>query len=279
MSDEAGVAGGEAGGEASGGSVEPTHWTDGFGDDLNNMVTNKGWETPMDLAKSYAALEKFHGVDEKHLMKMPGTPEEFGEVYSRLGRPDEAAGYNVEMPEGSSDQDKALAEFYKGLGFDLGLNQKQFDAMLGGIDEYSKQQMERWNQAKELQNRQDLDKLKEEEWGSAFDENVVKANQAMKRFGVDDDMKAALEDAMGKAAALKLFAEIGKGMGEAEMPGISSGAESGATEKAPALARLAEMEGDQNTVKILNDKSHPSHQAVKRERSNLYNIAYGGESG
>lgn len=81
------------------------------------------------MVKGYHNAVSMIGKDK---IVMPETDEQFSEVYGRLGRPDEASGYELTAPEGVADDQKFDEEFDTSLKtamHGLGLNGKQAQGM------------------------------------------------------------------------------------------------------------------------------------------------------
>lgn len=250
---------------------EPTAWTEGFDENLMNMVTNKGWENPSDLATSYMELEKFRGVDEKHLIKLPGGEEGWDDVYTKLGRPEAPDGYELGFEVNETNQ--AHAEFLKSTAHKLGLNQKQLSDLVEAQDSFYAEREEFLENARQVEDKNSLQKLRDEEWGSKYEDNLSQAREAAKRFGVDESKLDAMCEVMGSADTMKFFAEIGKAMGEAQVPAVEQGG-AGQMDKSRALAKVAELKMDNNFTKALGDPSHPGHKDAKAQWDNLFAIAY-----
>lgn len=197
-------------------------WYDGLGlkDEDVGYIQNKKWQSPIDVITGYKNLEKFHGVPADQLIKLPkdfNDEKAMGEVYNRLGRPDNPDGYEYKAADGIK-LDEGRMKWTSSLSHKLGLNKAQYKALIdatieyeGGIASEAQKEIERIT-------GEQLEGLKKE-WGNAFTEREELGKRAVRAFLPGDaDQKSALmesiEGAIGTAAMLKLFANIGEKMGE-----------------------------------------------------------------
>ena len=192
-------------------------WSEGLDEETRSYVTNKGWKEPTDILSSYRHLEKFAGGS-KSLVEIPGENADEAArnaFYSRLGRPDAADKYEIKMPEGASPE---MTEWFKGAAFKHGLTQKQaeslyteFNGMTGTLGQQMQEQAARNSEA-------ELKALKGE-WGQAYDKMVDSGRRAVAALGYDQASLSALEEKMGTAEMMKMFAKVGSKMGEDEFVG------------------------------------------------------------
>ena len=218
----------EAAPEATEVAVEGTPWTEGLGEDAQGYVENKGWTGAEQMLDSYRNLEKSMGTPPDQLLHLPkedAGAEEWGTVYSKLGRPATAAEYELtgpEVPEGAIDLTGDLREW----AHEAGLSQRQaatiyekYNSRLGELVTEQQQQVDEQAQGEEV--------ALKKEWGTAWDENIAAATRFRQRFGIDDATVGKLEQALGLRGVLELSAQIGRGLGEHQMP---SGQEDGGSE-------------------------------------------------
>ena len=112
--------------------VAAPNWLDGADEVTVGYVQNKGWEKPTQVLESYRNLEKLMGADRAGntviLPKPDATPEEFGKFYDRLGRPSDAAGYKLQVPQGG---DPEFAKIAGNWFHESGLTAKQGEELAG----------------------------------------------------------------------------------------------------------------------------------------------------
>jgi hypothetical protein len=193
-------------------------WTEGMSEESQGFVENKGWKNADQALESYRSLETAMRTPADQLLRLPkeGDSEAWGEVYNRMGRPEEPSGYKFEdndVPDGGFGLRENLREW----AHKAGLSQNQASAILEGYHERIVElggEME--SQKAEQRTADDLALRKE--WGGAWEENVSAGRLFRQRFGIDGDMMDKLEDALGYRGVLELSASIGRGLGEHGMP-------------------------------------------------------------
>lgn len=280
---EAGQAQGQGAPPASGNNDKP--WYDGLGlkDEDVGYIQNKKWSSPVDVITGYKNLEKFHGVPADQLIKLPkdfADEKAMGEVYNRLGRPENKDGYEFKAPEGIKlDEDRM--NWAKEVSHKIGLNKAQHAALIQATLEYEGGLMSEAEKEIQRITGEQLEGLKKE-WGDAFPEREALGKRAVKAFLPGDaDQKAALmnsiESAIGTAAMLKLFANIGEKMGEDKIHSSNDGDRPfGYT---PQQAK-ADIESLMNELKDPNnrDRLNAYNQGKGKDYDNmvrLQKIAYG----
>lgn len=232
---------GNPGGQAPAGSGAPTDgqagqsWYGAFPEDVRGFVENKGWKDPSDAITGYINLEKFLGADKAGrglvLPKDDATPDEWGQVYDRLGRPKSADEYKLPVPEGDTGE---FAKVAAGKFHELGLTAKQAESLANWYNEQSQAMAtSRMNQAG-VNAEQQMAQL-QQEWGKEYDTNIEAGRRAARQFGVGEEMLVKMEDALGTGEMLKFFAKIGRGMGE---DSFVSGEGSGKFGMSPEAARV-----------------------------------------
>lgn len=199
-------------------------WYDGVDADTIGYLQNKKWDAndgPRKVLEGYRNLEKLHGVPAEQILKLPtdDNPEAWSSVYSRLGRPETPDKYgmdNIKVPEGVSLDTDRIA-FFDSIMHKHGLSTAQRNNLVNSFIDYEQGiSAERAKETEQIQAEQ-LGILKKE-WGSKYDQRVALANQAFRSFlpdGVDkDQLSSFLENGLGSAIAVKLFANIADRMGE-----------------------------------------------------------------
>ena len=224
---------------------EVPSWTAGFAEDAQGYVENKGWKGADQMLDSYRNLEKAMGAPGDQVLHLPKNAEDaeaWGAVYSKLGRPEDASGYELngpEVPEGGLDLTPDLANWAYEAGLSKTQAQSIFEKYNGRVEqavqEHENQRLEQAS-ADEAALRKD--------WGGAWEENVAAGSRFRQKFGINDATMNKLEDALGFRGVLELAAEIGRGLGEHQ--GMPSGEDSGAGSQfgmtpAAAKAKIAEL--------------------------------------
>lgn len=212
-------------------AANSANWYDSINDaDLRGYVQNKGWSDPVELATGYRNLEKLLGGEKLPMPKGETDAEGWGRVYDALGRPKDATGYKLALPEGA---DPAFAQAAAGKFHELGLNAKQASALAEWWNGQAATVTQAQAQAQSQATERDISGLRQE-WGQAFDENVEMGRRAAAQFGLDQVKLTAMENAIGTGELLKLMAQVGRGLGEDKFVGSDSRTSFGLT---PAAAK------------------------------------------
>ena len=162
---------------------------------------------------------------------MPGkdaTPEQWGEFYKQVGRPDAPEGYELPVPEGD---DGAFAKQASGWMHEAGLSKDQAAKLAVKWNELAATQQAAQTkaeadaaQAQHVKNTTEAAELKTA-WGQNFDANMHFAKQAATQFlpeGKAADVIAAVESKLGYKATIEFLHNIGKGLAEHDAAGLGS---------------------------------------------------------
>lgn len=264
------AAAGHSGAPAGNQGGQGQDWTSSLSDDLRGYVQNKGFKDPANILESYRNLEKFHGVPQERLLRLPEKEDdpEWNGIYERLGRPKEAKEYQIKVPEKMGDP--KFAEWAKGTFHELGLSKKQAEKLA-----------EKWNgyigntlAERDQQYQHDLaqqDKNLQSEWGQAYSQNVEIAKNAAAKFGIDAQTIDKLEQSMGFAGVMKFMHRIGAGLGEHNFVGDNGKAPGVLTPEA-ARNEISRLMQDSDFAKRLSNDDAEAKQKWDR----LHQQAYGG---
>lgn len=223
--------------------AQPQTWYSGFGDEsLRGYLETKGFKDPSALAESYRNLEKLRGVPENELARIPkeGDAEAWNAFYNRLGRPENAAGYELPIPDGD---DGVFAKQAAEWMHEAGLTPAQAKMLAGKNNEFLAAQIKAHQDQQAIESDRQMSELKTE-WGQAYEQNTEIARRAAKQFGLTDEMLSGIEDAIGTKQLMVLFNNIGQGLGEHKAQGIGSGDSSFKLSPAAAQERIKQLQAD-----------------------------------
>lgn len=256
-------------------------WYDTFKDaDTKTWLTNykDAYPDPESLAVKAYNLEKFIGAEKSGrgvVLPKPDAPAEewaaFHKKYS--GVPATPDGYKV-APELAADP---VVKEFRAEAHKLGVPAQHFENLLtwyvgkmktigdAQIGDFSVQSEKEWGE------------LKVEWQGIEFDKNVELGRRAAKSFIPHEtpeqlaESMNKIEGALGTKATMKLWASIGKGMGEHEMVGgEGGGAMGGGMTPEGARIRISELKADKEWA-----ASYAKGDADKKaEWDRLHVIAY-----
>lgn len=226
------------------------------------------------LAKSYTELEKSVGGR----VKVPGAdakPEEWGEFYNKVGRPETPDKYEYKaptLPEGVRWPAEAEAAF-KPVAHQLGLTSKQVQ----GLMEFIGADATANHQARAQATAAAQGELKNE-WGANYDKNLALTQRAFKELtdGGKDPIAEVLKETGLHAdpRVLRFFHKLGLQLGEENIvKPEGAGAEA---EVGDALGKIAAIRN--NKEHAFHDPSKAGHKEAVAEMNKLYTIAYPGNA-
>ena len=231
--------------------AQQAQWFDAFPEDVRGLVQTKGWQSPVDAIQSYTNLEKFLGAAKAGrglvVPKDDASPDEWGQLYDKLGRPKSPDEYKLPIPEGDTGEmsKAAAAKFHE-----LGLTAKQAENLASWWNEQSQAAIAAQQNTVAQSAEQQMAQL-QQEWGKDFDANIEAGRRAARQFGVGEEMLTKMENALGTKEMLQFFAKVGKGMGEDNFVDGKGSSGFGMSPEA-ARVRISQLKGDPDwTAKYL----------------------------
>ena len=188
------------------GASDNLDWKSSLSEDLRNDPTLSNFKDVESLAKTVVHQQKAMG----NRVPIPKTDEERAELYGKLGRPEEANGYEINVPSELDPyfSEESLGEF-RTVAHNIGLSQQQVNALIeyqsGAI------QGELQNEPSHLaaQKIETEDALKSE-WGAEYQRNINAAQRALQVYGDEDIIELMNTSAGNHPAVVKMFARLGK---------------------------------------------------------------------
>lgn len=275
------AAGDSAGAAGSGSAVAPFYESFADAELKTNPSIVQNFKTPEDLAKAYVNLEKRFGIDPNRRVDLPtdlNDKDGMRAVYAKLGLPENADGYGLQLAADASEADKAfltdaLTSFHE-IGLPAG--------MAKGVFEFWMKKVGEANTAAEAQGQELIRTGKDalqKDFGGAFDSRVKEIRGLIAKEGGEELAKAFEGDALFRYPQLaKMLGKVLDRMAEPGAPGGQSGdAYTGERALTPtqASAALRVLEADPVKSKALMDGSHPMHRAVLDERRRLLELRDG----
>jgi hypothetical protein len=250
-------------------------WLDSLGlpTELRTHPTLETVKSPEGLIKSYIDTHAMVG-NRIPIPKDDADDEAWAEVYTKLGRPDDAAGYEFPtegLPE-NIQVDEQMVEAFREEAHRLGLNKQQAAALYRFELQRGSEAMERIDQQRVEARKQAEDELRKE-FGNAFDQEIRLAKGAVAKFGGDELSAMLDETGLGDNPHLvRAFAKIGRAIAEDEILG------EGAHAKTMHTARSAKEEIDRlENDREFQRKLHGGDAEAKRLWEELFSAAYPGE--
>lgn len=245
---------------------------DGFSDELKGYAQNKGWKNWQETAEGYRQLESLRGVPEDRLLKLPeklDDAEAMKPVWKRLGVPEKAEEYQLEVPEG---QDKSFAEWAKGLFHKHNVPRAAAEAM---VKEWNAKVMGEGEEATKAMaaERATAEATLKEAWGQAYDKKLAVIDGAAEKLGMDQKQLLALREAMGPVAAMKFMNNIAERLGEDNFVSSDKAASfNGVMSPEQAQAEIAGLKKDTDFVK----RYTAGDSEAKAKWNRLHQLAYPG---
>ena len=218
-----------------------------------------------DHTKFYEKLQSVPGV-----VKLPedSDSEAWGQVYNRLGRPENPDGYKIEPPEGVP-VDHTFVDNFKKTAHEIGLTNKQVQALTQWETERTTQYYEALQQQKEYGEAQ-----LREKWGDDYSNRIKGAKAAAKLLG-EKYPEAVAELVNGPSgnnpALLEILSNHYQNLQEEGHVGDVSSIQYG-TSSEEAKMQIEEITSNQQHPYF--NASDPEHDAAVQKVQRLYRIAY-----
>ena len=157
----------------------PASWKNSISEEFRNDPNIEKFTEIDALAKSYINATRMIGQDKVAVPNKNSTEDQWNEVYSKLGRPESADKYALNIESEVVTMDEGAIKSFAEQSHKLGLNNKQAQ----GILEFYKNNME--SSAKQATVNTETAQAQAEtelraEWGKEFDSNVSKASALAK---------------------------------------------------------------------------------------------------
>lgn len=146
------------------------------------------------------------------------------ELEGKTTVPDSPDAYQLPVPDG---QDAAFAIEAAKWMHEAGVPAAQAQVLAEKWNEYAASQQQAAEVERQNQSDADMSAL-QKEWGSQFDANAELGRRAVRTFGIEEDSIEKISLALGDAETLRLFARIGKNLGEGTLNPSSSAPTAGA---------------------------------------------------
>ena len=214
------------------------------------------------LAKSYINATKMIGQDKVAVPNKNSTEDQWNEVYDKLGRPESADKYSLDVKSDTVPIDEGSIKQFADNAHKLGLNQKQAE----GILDFYKTNMEGMAQQSQVDTEtaqaQSAQELRQE-WGREFDTNVKKAGALAKANMNPDILDMELKNGMrvgDHPEIIKGFAKIAGMMSEDNI----------VTTESEQVNSSKDIESEISTITNNTDgpywnKRHPDHDKTVQQ--------------
>ena len=238
-------------------------------DEYRQFVDNKGWKNADDALKSYVNLEKQIGQDR---IALPSDGDDVAnwEGWQRLGTPETADGYELNVPEGYQDYSSELSDWFRQEAHTAKVPAHMAQRL---HDAYVQRMMDSQSNAV-LDQQRELEDWKNEikkEYGTAYDEKVGMARRAVRAFGSEELSNLLDNSGLGShPEMIRAFAKIGAELSTGQQ--FKDAEEAGSFGMTPEDAR-GEIARIRNHSGLM-DKGDPEHRVLNERLTQLYGVAY-----
>ena len=265
-------------------------WYSGFDPETQNYITSRGLADKdpstafLETAKAHQEAQAYIGVPKEQLLKLPkadAPPEEWDEVYAKLGYSKNADDYKLEglKRADGTDVDNAFKDFVRAQATELKLS----PAATAKLGEAMLKQQESGTAAQTAAQTADATKALEQlrqSWGANYEANRVIADNAyaamMTAAGFDQTrMTAAIQklgETTGRVEVMQMLLAVGQQLGEDKFVGGGGpGGGLGPRNAEQAVARIAELKQDSTYIA----RYLAGGVAEAKEMNDLHTLAYG----
>ena len=162
----------------SGGDT-PASWKNSISEEFRNDPNIEKFTEIDALAKSYINATRMIGQDKVAVPNKNSTEDQWNEVYSKLGRPESADKYALNIESEAVVMDEGAIKSFAEQSHKLGLNNTQAQGILEFYKNNMESNMQRATVDTETAQAQAETELRAE-WGKEFDSNVSKASALAK---------------------------------------------------------------------------------------------------
>ena len=241
-------------------------WRDSIPDEIRGHKSLEHINDVGALAKSYVHAQSMIGADKVAIPGKHATPDDWREVYQRLGMPQDAEGYQIShnLPEGS-EVNEEMASWFSNAAFEAGLTTQQAQALANQWNAMSAQGAEM--QEIDYQARvQEVESELRREYGQAFEDRMALGNGVIEQFGASELLEVQMADGTllgDHPDVIRLMSNIGvfmkERLGEDTLEGVKT---TGGLTPDQARDKLAELMADGSPYW---SNRHPDHDWYVQE--------------
>ena len=176
----------------SGGDT-PVSWKSSISEEFRNDPNIEKFTEIDALAKSYINATRMIGQDKVAVPNKNSTEDQWNEVYSKLGRPESADKYALNIESEAVAMDEGAIKSFAEQSHKLGLNNTQAQGILEFYKNNMESNMQRATVDTETAQAQAETELRAE-WGKDFDSNVSKASALAKANMNPDILDLQMQD-------------------------------------------------------------------------------------
>lgn len=248
-------------------------------EDLRGNKVFSNFQNIGDLAKSYANAATMVGLDKGAVLRLPSedTPEAWGEVWNKIGRPETADGYDLKAYDESPYVDKEAMTKVREMAHKHGVRGAALQELVGMFVADTQAKVDAANAAKEKLVDDYQAKVKSE-FGEAYDYKITQIrHSAQNIIGTIPEFAEFLKtypEAAEHPGLIKFMSHYA-GQTLEDTGSINGGSTStGPLTPAEAQARLAAYQPGGEFYKIITEQGHPQRGHHLAQKSKLFQYAY-----
>lgn len=253
------------GAEAPAAEAAPVNFLESLDEQYRNEPMFRHITSVNDMAKGYMNAQRMVGADKIALPGKSATPDEWREVYTRLGAPTDASGYEF---EGDSPLQDDYMNSFREHALKAGLNPSQANEMMNfvrgtvdGMNQGLEQSADEARYAGEQELRQ--------EFGQAFEQRIEMAQMAAQNLLGGTQMFDEIQLSDGRMLGdhpdiIRMFSNLASAIGEDNLAGETTELIMTPEEASRQIAEMTRLDGP------YFDKMHPEHDAYVQEVQRLY---------
>lgn len=251
-------------------------WYEGIAEpEIKEYMKAKNYANPYEAARAAWSANKMVTVqaDVQAFLDGKATPEQEAAVFQRMGRPPSADKYDLKFGDTA---DEGLSKLGKEIFFELGANPAKAQKAVDKYNQFVLAHAASQQEAERVENETAL-KAIETKWGPELEAHKAAGKRyveaAMAKGVVSKELMEKLDNSIGVAAVVELFAGLGKLSDEPGLKGGGTGADpndvSTMTPEA-AKSKIDTLKGDAEFQKKYTDKNHPEHKSALALMEQLY---------
>ena len=240
-------------------NTQPITWKSSISEEYRSNPNIEKFTEIDALAKSYINAVSMIGTDKIPLPGKTATDEQWNEVYNKLGRPESADKYQLELKTDVAPIDENAIKGFAENAHKLGLNNKQAQGILEFYKSTLEQSAKEQNVTMESAQANAANELRKE-WGRSYDENLQRAASIAKNYLEPELLDTQLRDGTrlgDNPKIIKAFADIAKVMSEDKILGAES---TSINQPRDVEKEISELTSDRNGAYW--NKTHPNHMKV-----------------
>lgn len=224
------------------------------------------------LAKSYVHAQSMIGADKVVIPGKSATPEEWGEFYGRLGRPEDPGSYGLETTD---EMNGDMVDWFRQTAHAAGLTERQAAQIFGSYNEFAANMQQGMTVDREQMTAQVEADLRKE-FGQACEDRLAQGLGVVENFGNPELMETQLADGSllgDNPEFIRLMATVGnymqEALGEDTLEGIRT---SGAMTPQDAQEKVSELRAPNSPYW---DQRHPEHHHYVNEVNRYMEMIHG----